>query len=131
MTWLERTHGGTPPLLDANYLARLTRHLGEDVMAELLADGELELTDRARQLRRGVAHRDARSLRAASHDLIAVAGHLGLSALSLACVDLNRQIARAEPDEIDGLCAPVISLAEQSIEALGSARISGDVPGGE
>ncbi|MEL6576040.1 MAG: hypothetical protein AAFQ81_09130, partial [Pseudomonadota bacterium] len=104
------------------YLERLRQHLGEDMVAELLADGELELTDRAAQLRRMVEEGDVEGVRRLSHDLIAVAGHLGLSALSLAAVDLNRRLRNAQPSDLGTVTERTLPLADRSLAAIAAWR---------
>jgi hypothetical protein len=116
--WLRGLRGREPPLLDTDYLGRLRQHLGAGVVAELMADGRLELMDRTGQLSRLAAAGDAQGLRRVSHDLIAVAGHLGLSALSLAAVALNRSLEGGSAADLAELSAPVVALAERSLAAL-------------
>ncbi|MEM9764936.1 MAG: hypothetical protein AAF968_20940 [Pseudomonadota bacterium] len=122
MKWLGKMAGKKPALLDESYLERLRQHLGEDMVAELLADGELELTDRAAQLRRMVAEGDVEGVRRLSHDLIAVAGHLGLSALSLAAVDLNRRLRSAQPSDLGAATERTLPLADRSLAAIAAWR---------
>ncbi|MEL7174057.1 MAG: hypothetical protein AAFU72_13400 [Pseudomonadota bacterium] len=122
MKWLGKMAGKKPALLDESYLERLRQHLGEDMVAELLADGELELTDRAAQLRRMVEEGDVEGVRRLSHDLIAVAGHLGLSALSLAAVDLNRRLRNAQPSDLGTVTERTLPLADRSLAAIAAWR---------
>jgi len=119
---LGKMAGKKPALLDESYLERLRQHLGEDMVAELLADGELELTDRAAQLRRMVEEGDVEGVRRLSHDLIAVAGHLGLSALSLAAVDLNRRLRNAQPSDLGTVTERTLPLADRSLAAIAAWR---------
>ncbi|MEM7496661.1 MAG: hypothetical protein AAF371_01560 [Pseudomonadota bacterium] len=126
MNWLNKVKGEQAALLDTAYLDRLRHHLGEEVVDELLSDGELELTDKTAQLGRQAAESDAEGMRRVSHDLIAVAGHLGLSALSLAAVELNRNLRKGRDcDRLEALAAPVIALAERSLGAMTVHRDGG------
>lgn len=109
------------PALDAAYLERLERHIGRDTLLELMADGLMEVSDRLGALasRAGDGARsDALRL---GHDLAGLAGHLGLSALSAAAVEMNRT-ARAEPEApIAPLAAPVLTAGEAAEAALRAA----------
>ncbi len=79
-----------PPVLDAAYLARLRALLGDPVLDELLEDGLIELADRMARLRDLRRAEDFEGLARLGHDLVGMAGHLGLAALSAAAAGLNR-----------------------------------------
>jgi hypothetical protein len=64
------------PILDAAYLARLGRHVGMVVMAELLADGMIALGDRVARLAEMEAKGDIDAVARLGHDLVGMAGHL-------------------------------------------------------
>ncbi|MEM6487939.1 MAG: Hpt domain-containing protein [Pseudomonadota bacterium] len=78
------------PIVDDQYLERLGRHLGEDALGEILADGGLELADRRARLAELIGTEDLPAIAAIAHDLVAVAGHLGLAALSKDAAALER-----------------------------------------
>ncbi|MEO1316708.1 MAG: hypothetical protein AAFW01_08995 [Pseudomonadota bacterium] len=122
MKWFGKMAGKKAALLDEGYLARLRQHLGEDMVSELLADGELELTDRTAQLRRLAEAGDVDGVRRISHDLIAVAGHLGLSALSVASVDLNRRLRGAQAEDLGRHVDRMMPLADRSVAAVAAWR---------
>ncbi|MEM6678866.1 MAG: hypothetical protein AAF675_13455 [Pseudomonadota bacterium] len=122
MTWFKPSREETPPLIDDDYLERLRGHLGDDVVEELLADGQMELIDRAAQLDRLAADGDVEGMRRLSHDLIAVAGHLGLTALSLAAVELNRRLRSAAPERLPQLATQVSVLSAASLDAIANVR---------
>ncbi len=79
-----------PPALDAAYLARLGVLLGDAALAEMLEDGLLELADRLSRLSDLRAAGDRDGLARLGHDLVGMAGHLGLAALSAAAAEMNR-----------------------------------------
>jgi len=85
-----------PPVFDRAYLARLETHIGPDALRELLADGLFELSDRVARAEELAFQGDVGGLAALAHDLASVAGHLGLTRLSLLAVELQRA-ARDEP----------------------------------
>jgi hypothetical protein len=92
-----------PPALDADYLARLRSLLGDAVLDELLQDGLLqdgliELADRLVRLAEMRAADDREGLAELGHDLVGMAGHLGLSALSAAAAAMNRAARGASAD---------------------------------
>lgn len=78
------------PTLDTDYLARLEGHLGEAALAELLADGLIELSDRLRRMGELERNGDLDSIARLGHDLVGMAGNLGLARLSVAAAELNR-----------------------------------------
>ncbi|MEO1457242.1 MAG: hypothetical protein AAFV49_06690 [Pseudomonadota bacterium] len=153
MRWFGKAEGEPPRLIDNAYIARLAGHIGTDVARELLADGAIELVDRADRLKAGVAAGDRAAVVKLSHDLIAIAGHLGLSALSFAAVDLNRGLRTGEGESrsargsdretamLEKHAAGFLALCDPSINALdaivkGRAALGGEArkpgaPGGE
>jgi HPt (histidine-containing phosphotransfer) domain-containing protein len=78
------------PILDTGYLARLGGHVGMTVMAELLADGMIELADRVARLAELEAAGDLDAIAQFGHDLVGMAGHLGLTRLSATAAEMNR-----------------------------------------
>lgn len=100
------------PVLDVSYLARLSGHLGQTVLDELLADGLIELTDRVTRVAALIDGEEAgqpEALRRLGHDIVGMAGHLGLSRLSAAAAELGRRLragdaggARAAADTLRG-----------------------------
>jgi HPt (histidine-containing phosphotransfer) domain-containing protein len=106
------------PVLDEGYLERLGRHVGRETVAELLADGLIEISDRLSALGAAAESGAREDLRRLGHDLAGLAGHLGLSALSRAAVEMNRA-ARAEPDRaLDEIAAPVLAAGAAACQAL-------------
>jgi len=99
-----RTAEPEPPTLDAAYLARLRALLGDAVLDELLQDGLIELADRLVRLAEMRAADDRDGLAKLGHDLVGMAGHLGLSALSVAAAAMNRA-ARGASAEASALAA--------------------------
>lgn len=89
-----------PPVLDSAYLARLAGHLGQTMLDELLADGLIELTDRVARIAELSAAGDREGLRRLGHDIVGMAGHLGLSRLSATAAQLGRALRREEGDGI-------------------------------
>ena len=109
-----------PPLLDTGYLDRLEMHLGEAVLTELMADGMLELSDRLDRVATAAADEDGDVVAHLCHDIASVAGHLGLSRLSAAAVDLNRVLRETAPPPPGCLTAPLSPVGAQSLDALGA-----------
>ena len=104
MLWVMRMLGlgrrpevDEPPVFDRGYLVRLEGHIGGDSLRELLADGLFELSDRVARAEELAIEGDLAALGGLAHDIASVAGHLGLTRLSLTAVELNRA-ARAEPE---------------------------------
>lgn len=109
-------------LIDVGYLDRLEATLGADSLAELLADGMLELSDRIDTLQKLALSGDRVAVAALAHDIVAVSGHMGLGALSAATAELSRAL-REKADigterGLTGVVAPVIAIAQPSIDAL-------------
>ena len=106
------------PVLDLDYLARLDGHLGTSVMTELLADGMIELTDRLTRLAELAAAGDPDGIARLGHDLVAVAGHLGLNQLSAAAAEMNRAARELTGINAVSQVTGVRRLGTQSIDAM-------------
>jgi HPt (histidine-containing phosphotransfer) domain-containing protein len=108
------------PILDAAYLARLGGHVGMVVMAELLADGMIELGDRVARLAEAEAKGDIDAIARLGHDLVGMAGHLGLTRLSATAAEMNRTVR--DGATASGNAAPLIAEVRQlgatSVEAM-------------
>lgn len=114
------THKLEPPIIDAAYLARLGKLVGTPVMAELLADGLIELADRVARLAELETAGDLDAIVRIGHDLVGMAGHLGLTRLSAMAAEMNRA-ARAKGGAIKNVAAQVEEarrLGEASAEAI-------------
>ena len=109
------------PVLDEAYLERLGRHVGAETLRELMADGLIEIADRLAALSEAAARGARAEALRLGHDLAGLSGHLGLSALSRAAVEMNRT-GRAEPDRrMDELAAPVLAAGGAACAALSRA----------
>ena len=86
-----------PADLDRDYLARLAEQVGDEALAELLADGLVEVTDRLERLAEAAEAGDGEALRRIAHDLTSVAGHMGLARLSLAAAACQKTL-RGDPE---------------------------------
>jgi len=107
-----RTPEPERPILDTGYLARLGGHLGATVLAELMADGLIELADRLTRLEELAADGDLDGIARLGHDLVGMAGHLGLTRLSAAAAEMNR-VAR---EGASGTAAPMV----EEVQRLGA-----------
>ena len=106
------------PTLDAEYLARLSGHLGASVLAELLADGLLELTDRLARLDELAVAGDLDGIARLGHDLVGMAGHLGLTRLSAAAAGINRAARDGAADQTVAEAAVVRRLGSEAADAM-------------
>jgi HPt (histidine-containing phosphotransfer) domain-containing protein len=106
------------PTLDTGYLARLGGHLGASVMAELLADGLIELTDRLTRLEELAAVGDLDGIARLGHDLVGMAGHLGLSRLSAAAAEMNRAAREGAAGQAVAIVAEIRWLGADSVDAM-------------
>ena len=106
------------PLLDADYLARLRAQLGDAVLEDLARDAAIEIADRVEEIARMAEAEDREGVARISHDLIAIAGHLGLSALSRATAELNRGARDPAGPPLGAVVARVRALGGPSREAL-------------
>ncbi len=117
LTWGRGGRGRrSAPVIDPGYLARLEAHIGRETLRELLADGLIEIADRIAGLERAVAEGARAEALRIGHDLAGLAGHLGLSALSLAAVEMNRA-ARGAP-EAPLAAGPVLEAGRAAEAAL-------------
>lgn len=105
------------PVLDAAYLARLSAHMGQTVLDELLADGLIELTDRVARVADLSGAGDTAGLQRIAHDLVGMAGHLGLNRLSAAAAELGRGL-RAGGDGAADAAAEICREGAAAAEAL-------------
>src|SRR6056297_1186980 len=96
--------------LDLRYLARLEAQIGADCVAELLADGLVEVTDRLEAVVQRAHENNRDAVARIAHDLTSIAGHIGLSDLSrkaAACQRTLREPARV--GELPQTVAPVVA----------------------
>lgn len=116
MTWL-KAKPERYPVIDAEYLSRLAALLGSETMAELLADGLIEVADRIDRVEALAEAGDRAGVARIAHDLVGIAGHLGLTQLSIAAGDLQEVAGRSRPSllvEAEVLTA----LARPALDAL-------------
>ncbi len=106
------------PILDAGYLTRLGGHLGASVLAELMADGLIELTDRLVRLEELAAAGDFDAIARLGHDLVGMAGHLGLTRLSAAAAEMNRAAREGAADQTEAIVAEIRGLGAESVDAM-------------
>ena len=106
------------PTLDTEYLARLGGHLGASVLAELLADGLIELTDRLARLDELAAAGDLDGIARLGHDLVGMAGHLGLTRLSAAAAGMNRAAREGAAGQAVAIVAEIRGLGADSVDAM-------------
>ncbi len=106
------------PTLDTGYLARLGGHLGASVLAELLADGLIELTDRLARLEELAAAGDLDGIARLGHDLVGMTGHLGLTRLSAEAAEMNRAARGGAADQAVVVAAEVRRLGSEATEAM-------------
>jgi HPt (histidine-containing phosphotransfer) domain-containing protein len=105
-------------VLDLRYLDRLEAHLGPDVLRELMADGLIELTDRVAGMTRMSAAGDRVGVLRHGHDVAGIAGHLGLTALSVAAAAVARAGRQDPTATAAALAAPVLAQAAPACAAL-------------
>ncbi|HUS55100.1 MAG TPA: Hpt domain-containing protein [Thermohalobaculum sp.] len=127
-----RTPEPERPILDTGYLARLGGHLGRAVLAELMADGLIELTDRTARMAEMEAAGDLDAIARLGHDLVGMAGHLGLTRLSAAAAEMNRAARDGAVGKVAPRVAEVRRLGTASVEAmrLHLDGMTGRIPGG-
>ena len=113
-----RTPEPEKPVLDTGYLARLGGHLGAVVLDELRADGLIELTDRLTRLYELAAAGDIDAIARLGHDLVGMAGHLGLTRLSAAAAELNRAARDGAADQAVAFVAEIRCLGADSVDAM-------------
>ncbi len=113
-----RTPEPEKPILDTGYLARLGGHLGASVLAELMADGLIELTDRLALLEELAAAGDIDAIARLGHDLVGMAGHLGLTRLSAASAEMNRAAREGAADQAVAIVAGIRDLGTESVDAM-------------
>ena len=113
-----RTPEPEKPVLDTGYLARLGGHLGAVVLDELMADGLIELTDRLTRLDELAAVGDIDAIARLGHDLVGMAGHLGLTRLSAAAAELNRAARDGAADQAVAIVAEIRCLGADSVDAM-------------
>jgi HPt (histidine-containing phosphotransfer) domain-containing protein len=106
------------PVLDRAYLARLGGHVGTTVLAELLADGLIELTDRLARLRELTEAGDLDGIARLGHDLVGMGGHLGLARLSVAAAEMNRAARDGRATDPAGTIAETGRIGAASAEAI-------------
>ena len=103
------------PVLDEGYLGRLAGHVGPAVLADLAADGLLELAGRLNRLEELLTAGDLDAIARMGHDLVGMAGHLGLARLSAAAAEMNR----AARSDDEAKTSPRAMLRFQSVTSSG------------
>jgi HPt (histidine-containing phosphotransfer) domain-containing protein len=88
------------------------------VLAELLADGLIELTDRLARLAELEAAGDLDAIARLGHDLVGMAGHLGLARLSAVAAEMNRAARAGAVSGTGFQVAEVRRLGAASAEAM-------------
>jgi HPt (histidine-containing phosphotransfer) domain-containing protein len=106
------------PILDSDYLARLSAHVGATVLTELLADGLIELTDRLARLEELATGNDFDGIAQIGHDLVGMGGHLGLARLSRAAAEMSRAARGGCVGDAGALIAVTARLAADSTDAI-------------
>ena len=107
------------PTLDTGYLDRLESHLKPAALAELMADGLIELTDRLKRLDELERSPDLDALARMGHDLVGMAGNLGLARLSAAAAEMNRA---ARDGSVPAARAEAVRVRRLGIEATDALR---------
>lgn len=106
------------PMLDEAFLGRLAGYVGRAVLAELVADGLIELADRLTRLAEQMADGDLEAVARIGHDLVGIAGHLGLARLSAAAAAMNRVARDGDPGATATQVAQVRLLGAEATVAL-------------
>lgn len=119
IAWSGRKEEPEVPILDIDYLERLSGHLGVEVASELLADGMLELADRLERVATLADKGDIDALLRLTHDIAGASGHLGLSALSQHAAAANRDLRHVNGNGAVRVVRPMLDVRSASIEALG------------
>lgn len=116
--WKRQKQGDGPAVLDEPYLERLAGHVGDDVLRELLSDGVLELSDRLETVAEQVRIGDREQVARLVHDIAGVSGHLGLSLMSAAAVQMERDLRDPSSD----IASVVTPLKMQTPDAIAAVR---------
>lgn len=119
IAWSGRKEEPEIPILDLDYLDRLSGHLGPEVATELLADGMLELADRLDRVAMLADDGDVDSLVRLTHDIAGASGHLGLLALSRHASAANRDLRHVNASAAPRIIRPMLDVRSASIDALG------------
>lgn len=116
------------PDLDLRYMERLTNHIGPATVGAMLDDAMLELADRLSRIADLSADTNMDTvdqIADIAHSVTGVAGHVGLTALSIASADLSRA-ARAHategPGVIDDAVARVLEARDPAMDAIAAYR---------
>lgn len=118
------------PTLDTGHLARLQAHLGPGPLAELVADALISLSDRIKRLGELERDDDPEAVARLAHDLVGMAGNLGLKRLAAAAVELEREARHGAPPAMMAESAAVRRHGIEAADALRRhlARLSGPDP---
>lgn len=112
--WLTKSTGPAPAVLDEAYLRRLESHVGTDAMAELMSDGLIELKDKLDNLQTRAATGTAKQVATVCHDIAGAAGNLGLTAMTQAAVEANRQALGDKPPPVAEIAALVLDCRDDA-----------------
>lgn len=113
-----RQADSAPPALDTDHLDRLESHLGADALAELLADGLIELSDRLNRLAELQKTADLDGMAKLGHDLAGMAGNLGLARLAAVAGEMNRVAREGDKPAALAEAGAVRRLGLEASEAL-------------
>lgn len=106
------------PTLDTDHLDRLEGHIGQAALAELIADGLIELADRLNRLAELERTRDLDAMARLGHDLVGMSGNLGLARLSEAAGEMNRAARDGDPPAALAEASAVRRLGLEAADAL-------------
>lgn len=114
--------GAGAPHTDERALGALRAAVGPAAFAELFDDCLFEVAERLGRLEDLVAAGDLPAARRLAHDLVSVAGHIGLAAVSAVAADLEACCIEADPVAARAVATRLARIGAESLAILADWR---------
>ena len=111
--------------LDHAVMEDLRTAVGQTAFDEIIGDAIFEVTERIARIEQLAEERNLAVMARVAHDLVAVAGQIGLSGVSVIAANLERCCASDEPVAAYAIARRLVRMGEASL--IAAAKLSFDL----